>query len=210
MISDDTWREIESQEERLGKILAARKPEKEARHWWDSPGLTAIVGGVASALITFGGSWILKHQEAQTQQVSAGLEQMRKAIADANDNIAGMLKANEERYLLATGQLDQLDSLQRQDIARGTNRIQQQWRQQRENAELGVSLAFPEDTVVQVAWATARDSLELYTVCLEHAYLESQHKRAPIETCAAERAGTRNSAKILRSRFTKAYVVARR
>lgn len=207
MTPEEEWRVAEAHEERVAKVLEIRNRGKTLR-WWDSPGLTALASSVAGAVVAFAGSYVLNAQERDTKRAVARVEQMRQGITQANDALASMLKANEERLLLATGKLDDLDTLQRREIARGTNRIQQQWRQQKENAEIGIMLSFAGDTIVTRAWSNARDALEKYTDCMETAYIRFQRRRAPSDVCSVERAGTLNSVAGLRSRLTHAYTAA--
>jgi hypothetical protein len=194
-------------EEQVAKILTIRHRDGPT-HWWESAGVTAMLSAVAGAVIAFAGSYLLKDREMQKERVEARVERIRKAAFDANHALASMLKANEERYLLATGQLSELDSVQRVAIARGTNMIQQGWRLQRENAEMGLVLAFDADSTVDTTWTASRNALERLTTCMEAAYLKYLRQRAPMDICESERSINGSALRTFRSRLRHEYKVA--
>jgi hypothetical protein len=205
MIPDEAWRSVESYEQNIARVLEIRNQRKRSR-WWESPGLTAIASSLVGALIAFVGSYSLTGREAELQRATARLEQTQKTIVEANELLAAMLKMNEERYLLARGEFDRHAPKQRQDIARATNSIQQQWRQQRENVEVAVLLAFAKVPAVSQAWSTTRDSMEQYTRCIETAYRQFQRDTAPPAICSRERQGTVSSVGTLRVLLRDAYL----
>ncbi len=194
-------------EEHIARLLEVRNRGKRSR-WWDHAGLTALIGSVSAALITFGGSYILKSHEFAAQQRTAELMQMRREILDANNAIAGMLKANEERFLLARGKMAKLSPEEREEIRIGTNKLQKEWRQQRENAEMTVLLSFAGVPTVPEAWSNARSKIEVYTGCMETAYTQFQRDTAPPTVCETEREGALHSMADLRSELVKAYTHA--
>ena len=168
----------------------------------------SIAGSLVGALLGFGGSYLLKEQEFRTKLALEHVQEMQKAIVAANEAMASMLKANEERLLIATGQMKDLDLQQLTTIARETNRLQQLWRLQRESAEVGAILAFDGNPVIAEAWSGARDSLERYTDCVEDFYERFRRGGAPMDMCAVEKSGTLRSVQRLRTQFTNGYVAA--
>jgi hypothetical protein len=190
-------------EEHIARLLEVRNRGKRSQ-WWDHAGLTAL----SATLITFAGSYILKSHEFAAQQRSAELTQMRREILDANVAIAGMLEANEERFLLARGKMAKLTPAERDEIRIGTNKLQKEWRQQRESAEMTVLLSFAGVPAVPGAWSNARSRIEVYTDCMEAAYDKFQYDTAPPTICETERAGALRTMAHLRSELVKAYTHA--
>src|SRR3954453_15978488 len=87
-------------------------------HWWQSTGTTAFLSAVVGGAIAFSASYSVKSREIENERIDARVERIRQAALEANDALASMQKANEERYLLATGQMRQIDNAQRVSIAR--------------------------------------------------------------------------------------------
>src|SRR4051794_3964673 len=188
-------------EEHVAQILSIRSRGRPS-HWWEATGLTAIAGSLVGALLGFGGSYLLKEQEFRDKLRLERVQEMQKAIVEANEALSSMLKANEERFLIATSQMKDLDLQQQTTIARETNRLQQLWRLQRESAEVGAILAFDGDPVISGAWNVARDSLERYTDCVEKFYGRFRSGGVPSDMCAVEKSGTSRSVHKLRKQFT--------
>jgi hypothetical protein len=135
-------------------------------------------------------------------------EQMRAAIDRTNAIVADMLRANDDRLLLAQGRMKALpfDSVRR--IVAGTNRVQDQYRRQRELAELSTSLAFAKFPSVVDAFSRSRLALEAYTECAESTYLSAQKRIAPANSCARERDSAFGSTGDLRAKFLQAYLAS--
>jgi hypothetical protein len=194
-------------EEHIRSLLEIRNRGRRT-HWWEQSGLTAIAGTVAGALLTIAGGYMLKSQEIAAQQRTVELRQMRSEILAANSAIAGMLRANEVRFLLARGEMAKLTHAEREKMRLETNDLQKEWRQQRENAEMTVRLSFAATPMVSAAWSNARASLEGYTVCMEKAYEEYQRDTAPDTVCHAARAMSLGAMEDFRSALVAAYTKA--
>ncbi len=104
-----------------------------------------------------------------------------------------MLKANEKRFLVVTKQMTALMLEQQTAIVRATNDIQQGWRLKRENAQMGLVLAFDGDSTVDTTWATARNAMERLTACIEDKYATHMNlkTRASTDICASHRSAKR-------------------
>ena len=200
MISDQDWDHLQNQEERLSKLFQARNPAA-SRRWYDSAGLMAV----AAALVTSVGSYWLKTRDDVAKRQDAQLEQMRSAATEANSLMATMLKANEERVLMARGKFDNVPTDQRREISRNTNHLQQQWRQKREDLELGLLLTFADEPRVVSAWSNARRSLDTLTVCVEQAFVRYQHDTAPPSICDRERSTTLDAVQEFRGQLISGY-----
>ena len=192
-------------EKQIAKILDIRSKEDKPSPWWGSAVFWSTLGTVAGAIIALASSYLVKDRELEETRIEARVERIRKAAFDANDALASMLKANEERYLLATGQLGKLDSTQRIAIARATNIAQQAWRTQRENVEMGLILAFDADTAIDATWASARGAVEQLITCIETAYIKYRRVMAPKSICETDRERTKNALKTFRSHLGSEY-----
>ena len=205
-ITAEEWQAAKAHEERIAEVLEIRNRKKGPKQWWESAGLMTIISSAVGALLGFGGSYVLKGRELESERAALRITAMGQAITTANDLLAGMLKANEERVLTATGRFDKLDSLQRRAITRGTNEIQQQWRRDRENVEMSVLLSFADEPAVPAAWSAARDSLERYTTCVELAFVQYQRARAPDDICSKEHSSTTMALKTFRTLLSTTYM----
>jgi hypothetical protein len=193
-------------EEQVARILAIRQRGRPS-HWWEASGVTAMLSAVAGAVIAFGGSYLLKDREMEKESVEARVDRIRKAALDANDALASMLKANEERFLVVTKQMTGLTLEQQTAIVRATNNIQQAWRLKRENAQMGLVLAFDGDSTVDTTWTSARNAMEQLTACIEDEYARHMDlkKRASKNICEAHRSATDSAVKTFLSRLRQEY-----
>jgi hypothetical protein len=132
-------------------------------------------------------------------------EQMRNAVERTNAIMSQMLRANDDRLIMARGQLDKLDSASRDEIRKGTNRAEAQYRAQRELAELSTSIAFAKFPTLQEDFSRTRTALEAYTVCVEAVYLRFQRDIAPATACQQERNSALGRTTDLRMKFLQIY-----
>ena len=71
MTPDELRQQELSHEQHIASLLDIRNRGKRPR-WWDHAGLTALLGSVSAAMITFAGSYVLKNHEFAAQQRMAG------------------------------------------------------------------------------------------------------------------------------------------
>jgi hypothetical protein len=196
-------------EEHIRNLLEVRNRGKRT-HWWEQSGLTAIAGTIAGAVLTTVGGMLQKSQELGAENRAAELRQMRSEILAANSAIAKMLRANEVRFRLATGQLRNLPDPEKDKMRLETNDWQREWRREREDAEMAVRLSFAPTPEVPAAWSQARERVEVYTECMEREYEKHQRGIAPDTVCNAEREGSLKSMNDFRSALVSAYTMAQR
>ncbi len=191
-LTPDQWARIHEYEEHIARVLEQRRGSRPRRPWWKlSPwvgSITAVVTLVFTALVGYVSQASLKGIELELSLRSAHAAAMRTAMIDAYALAGSMLKINEERVLLAQGKLDALPSAERDSIARNTNRIQQQWRSERERAAILLFL-YPGPNV-EALWRVLREAVEDHTTCVEGAFIAYQRTRAPDTICAATHSRT--------------------
>jgi len=212
VISDADRKAIIGQEEMVAEILKLRSPEK-PKQWWEQAGVVPAATAVLTVLVTSVAGYYaqksLKERENSFTEMQVRTQMARDAARQTNSAMATMLKVNEERLKLSRGELDLLSDSARTALVRNTNRIQQEWRIQREDAAMALYLAFDSRSGVSDAWQATREAIETETSCLENAYVARINKRqAP--GCDKEMAGRATAANELRKKLRIGYDQARR
>jgi hypothetical protein len=211
MISDDDRNAILSQEDLVAEILKRRS--ERPKPWWESTGIVTSATAILTVLVTSVAGYYaqksLRERENNFTEMQGRTQLAREAARQAYSAMAGMLKINEERLKFSRGELDFLNDSMKIALARNTNRIQQDWRIQREEAGWALYLAFDSISGVPAAWQKMRDVIETETVCLENAYVAHENKKSVLK-CDEEIAARAAAGAELRARLKTGYDQGRR
>jgi len=186
MPSDADLQDLLKHEQFMAEVLRLRQTEK-PKAWWETAGVVPAVMAVLTVLVTSVTGYLsqrgLKETEALLTSVRERGQLEREAAKRASSAIAEMLKANDERLRLAHGDFDSLAVDKRDEIAEGTNKLQERWRLEREDLDMDLFLVFAPSSGVFDSWQGARRAIEVETECVENAYAAAQKRRAPEDVC---------------------------
>jgi hypothetical protein len=197
-----------AQEELVAKILKVRSGGK-SKSFWEMAGVipaaTAILTVLVTSIVGYETQKALKDRENNFVTTHENRLVGREVAKRANSALAGMLKINDERLKMAQGGFDDLSKDQRHEITQGSNHIQQDWRQQREDVEIELYLVFDSSSMVAPAWQHARETVELQTSCIEAVYASAQQTRIKGPVCDSQIASSKAAVNDLRRKLKNGY-----
>ena len=172
MLPEGAEKEILAQEELIAKVIKLRADEH-PKSFWDRTGVIPAATAILTVLITSVAGYYtqkaLRDNENRITNVRDNSQLGLEAARHANRAIAGVLKLNEERVLAITGELASLDSVKVSAIMDSANRLQEDWRLQREEVEMDLVLAF-DSTTIHPQWLETRTALDSQVACIERMY----------------------------------------
>ena len=172
MLSDADEKAILAQEELIAKVLKIRASEHPRRFWEKAgvvPAATAILTVLVTSVAGYYSQKALRDNENRIATVHDNMQLARDAAKHANRAVAAVLKLNEERALAITGAFASLDSVRVTAITDSANRLQEDWRVQREDIEMELFLVFDTSTVLR-KWRNTRSALDSQITCVERMY----------------------------------------
>ncbi len=172
MLPEGSEKEILAHEELIAKVLKLRAAEHPKRFWERAgfgPAATAILTVLITSVAGYYTQKALRDNENQIATVRDNTQLARDAARHANRAIASVLKLNEERTLAITGAFASLDSVKVNAITDSANRLQEDWRLQREEIEMELFLVFDSTTILPL-WHETRAALDSQVACIERMY----------------------------------------
>jgi hypothetical protein len=206
-MAEPPLRELLEGERLLEEILRLREPPK--RPWWEATGLMTSATAILTILITSIAGYLtqqaLRTRETDLLIYQEAAKSGRETARQANAAIVNVLKLNEERLAIAEGRMDALSDGQLQEIVRATNKLQEAWREDRNNIDMDIYLAFDSQGGARKAWAEVRAAAEAQIACVESVYTRAQRYHAPRDACAGGQQELELQAEALRTALKRGY-----
>lgn len=172
MLPEGADKEILAHEELIANVLKLRATEH-PKSFWEKAGVVPAATAILTVLITSVAGYYtqkaLRDNENHIATVRDNTQLARDAARHANRAIASVLKLNEERTLAITGAFASLDSVKVNAITDSANRLQEDWRLQREEVEMELVLVFDSTTILP-QWRETRAALDSQVACIERMY----------------------------------------
>lgn len=152
--------------------------------WWEKVGVVPAATAVLTVLITSVAGYYSQKEllrvETRYGESKENAQVIRESARATFVAIAKIQKLNEERQKLAHGEFDSLPLKTRIEIARETNRLQEEWRKDREAVGADIYFAFRSDSSVFDAWLGTRATLDSAVSCIEREYEAAKSGHSPV------------------------------
>src|SRR6266566_4049553 len=102
------WAQIQDYESQIARILEMRKQPQPPKRWYESSTWVGSVTAIITLVLTSVTSYVNQGRELRLSHRTTHAAAMRDAAIEAHTLLGTMLKANEERLLLAQGKMDPL------------------------------------------------------------------------------------------------------
>ena len=199
--------ELLANEEFVSQMLARRNPPK-VSHWYESPGLIAVLSALVTSLLAFALGGFEKRDEQRLESRKTRLINIQSTVGQLSTLVSGLLLSAEDRAQIAKGAYSDLALSQLDPIVDTTNAMDLRWRLGRQQMELFLRFHFTDDSRINRAWASTRGLLQEYSNCAERAfysYWKDTTKKAPPTVCSAQRDSSMAALDVLNGELIRGY-----
>jgi hypothetical protein len=173
-------------------LVELRHPKKES-HWYEAPGLIAVLSAAVTALLTYIVGCYDKRDEQRMESRQARMVNVASTVGQMSTLVSGLLLAAEDRTEIAKGAYAKFTVAELNPMVDTTNAMDLRWRLGRQQLELYLRFHFADDPGINRAWSSARVSLQKYSDCAELAfkeYWDDTTKKATPDACLKRREGS--------------------